>query len=204
MRLWSASLALVLAPALALAAGCATSAPAPHDHGSPPAPVTGPVGLSREAAIVAADGAEIGRAVLTEGPRGVLIRLNLNAGALTPGWHGVHFHQIGTCADSGAGFTASGPHVRHLPAGVHGLLNAEGPDAGDLPSLYAPAAGAFGFEAFSTFVTLAPAPVGERMALADADGAALVIHANADDQTTQPIGGAGPRVACAAFSASAG
>ena len=34
-------------------------------------------------------------------------------------------------------------------------------------------------------------------ALMDADGAALVIHANPDDYRTQPIGGAGDRVACA-------
>jgi Cu-Zn family superoxide dismutase len=38
---------------------------------------------------------------------------------------------------------------------------------------------------------------GGRPALSDADGSALVFHANADDQTTQPIGGAGDRVACA-------
>jgi Cu-Zn family superoxide dismutase len=31
----------------------------------------------------------------------------------------------------------------------------------------------------------------------DADGAAVVIHQNADDHATQPIGGAGPRLACA-------
>jgi Cu-Zn family superoxide dismutase len=31
----------------------------------------------------------------------------------------------------------------------------------------------------------------------DADGAALVIHANPDDYRSQPIGGAGDRVACA-------
>ena len=33
--------------------------------------------------------------------------------------------------------------------------------------------------------------------LLDADGSAVVIHANADDHTSQPIGGAGDRVACA-------
>ena len=33
--------------------------------------------------------------------------------------------------------------------------------------------------------------------LRDTDGSALVIHANVDDQQSQPIGGAGDRVGCA-------
>jgi len=35
----------------------------------------------------------------------------------------------------------------------------------------------------------------------DADGSALWIHASPDDHTSQPIGGAGARVACAAIKA---
>ena len=34
------------------------------------------------------------------------------------------------------------------------------------------------------------------MGLKDADGSALVIHANPDDHMSQPIGGAGARIAC--------
>ena len=55
-------------------------------------------------------------------------------------------------------------------------------------------------EVFSALVSFAGE--GGRPALKDADGSALVIHANADDHSTQPIGGAGDRVACAALSAS--
>jgi len=33
--------------------------------------------------------------------------------------------------------------------------------------------------------------------LLDEDGTALIIHENRDDHLTQPIGGAGARVACA-------
>ena len=185
--------------ALPLLSGCVTINAA-ADIVPDAAPV-GPVGLSREAPILNGAGAEIGRAVLTEGPTGVLVQLNFQNGALAPGWHGTHFHQVGTCADGGAGYQASGPHVRHDMTAIHGLLAPQGPESGDLPSLFAPASGAFGAEFFSTFVTLAPNPIGARTPLADADGSALVIHANADDHRTQPIGGAGPRVACAAFSA---
>jgi Cu-Zn family superoxide dismutase len=35
-----------------------------------------------------------------------------------------------------------------------------------------------------------------RQSLADANGGAIVIHAAADDHLTQPIGGAGARLAC--------
>ena len=48
---------------------------------------------------------------------------------------------------------------------------------------------------FAAGLTLSPNSGGE--ALLDNDGSALVIHAELDDHITQPIGGAGGRVACA-------
>ena len=79
--------------------------------------------------------------------------------------------------------------------GVHGLLNPKADDAGDLPNIWAGADGTAHAEVYSTLVSVGGA--GKRPALADADGSALVVHANPDDYTTQPIGGAGARVACA-------
>jgi Cu-Zn family superoxide dismutase len=49
-------------------------------------------------------------------------------------------------------------------------------------------------EVFTPFVSLAAG--GEKPSLLDSNGSALVIHAKPDDYTTQPIGGAGDRVAC--------
>jgi Cu-Zn family superoxide dismutase len=78
---------------------------------------------------------------------------------------------------------------------VHGMLNAGFNDAGDLPNLYVNADGSATVELYSTLVTLDPS--GSRPALLRADGSALVIHAKPDDYKSQPIGGAGERIACA-------
>ncbi|HEY3696324.1 superoxide dismutase[Cu-Zn] [Phenylobacterium sp.] len=136
-----------------------------------------------------AAGASVGRAQVTEAPNGVLVRIE--AKGLTPGWHGLHFHEKGDC--SKADFTSAGGHVHAKATIVHGLLNTEATEAGDLPNLYVGADGTATVELFSTYVSLAASG---RPALADADGSAIVIHANPDDYRTQPIGGAGARIAC--------
>jgi superoxide dismutase, Cu-Zn family len=153
----------------------------------------------RSAWIVGPDGRALGQANFTEAPSGVMIRLEFSAGALPPGWHGLHVHGAGICSDFAAGFQASGAHFGHNNRVQHGLMNPAGPESGDLPNLFAPPAGPFGAEFFSPRLTLAAEAVRGRMPLLDADGAALIIHANADDQITQPIGGAGARIACAAL-----
>ncbi len=132
-----------------------------------------------------------GRIDVREAPRGMLLRIS--AKGLPPGWHGIHFHEKGTCNDPG--FKQSGAHVHEGATAVHGLLNKEGNDHGDLPNVYVGPDGVLEAELFSTFVSLDGA--GGRQALRDADGSALVIHANADDHTSQPIGGTGDRIACA-------
>jgi Cu-Zn family superoxide dismutase len=170
-----------------LLGGCATMAPTP----------AGPVGATASAEVIAASGARIGTARFTDGPRGVLIRLELEPGALAPGWHGAHLHEAGDCTDFAAGFKAAGAHARH-GAAPHGLLNPAGPEAGDLANIHAPASGPILAELYAPGVTLAPTALGERAPLRGHRGAALILHANADDHTSQPIGGAGARVACAA------
>jgi Cu-Zn family superoxide dismutase len=139
------------------------------------------------APIMGKSGTEIGKAMLTPSPHGVLIRIEMARGSLTPGWHGAHFHAVGDCSDT-AKFEKSGGHV-HKKDGGHGLLNAKGPEDADLPNIYAAADGSANAEIFSTLITLPK--------LQDADGSALVVHAGPDDHVTQPIGGAGDRVGCA-------
>ena len=137
--------------------------------------------------IVDAGGAPIGSLNILAGPNGLLLEATISAGGLSPGWHGLHLHQVGDCADVGT-FKLSGGHVGKIVGG-HGLLNHKGPEGGDLPNIWAAADGSAGYEAFSSLTTGAN--------LADADGAALIIHTARDDHMTQPIGGAGARVACA-------
>ncbi len=152
-------------------------------------------GQTGQAAIINGAGAEIGKATLTQGATGLLIKVE--AAGLTPGWHGIHIHATGQCA---APFTSAGAHINHTdPKTPHGLLNAQGPDDGDLPNLYAAADGSAKAEFFTTQARISQDGPGQW--LWDADGSALVIHANPDDHNSQPIGGAGDRVACAVLSA---
>ena len=141
------------------------------------------------AAMKDAKGGDAGSATLQDAGRGVLVKLNLKG--LTPGWHAVHFHEKGDCSDPK--FTSAGGHVHSAAPVVHGLLNAKANDAGDLPNIHVPQGGVVHAEVFSTWVGLT---AGQRLNLKDADGSAIVVHAKADDHQSQPIGGAGDRVAC--------
>jgi len=173
------TLTLVLAAAAAIVAGSAALA------ADTPAQAT--IDLKTTA------GGAAGTAVVREAPGGVLLHVEVKG--LAPGWHGMHFHEKGDCSKSD--FTSAGAHVHTRATIVHGLLNPEANDSGDLPNLFAAADGSAVAEAFSPFVSLKGA--GGRPALLDADGSALVIHANPDDYMAQPIGGAGARIACGAL-----
>lgn len=159
----------------------------------------------RNAWIVGQDGRAIGQATFTQAPAGVLIRLEFSERALPPGWHGLHLHMRGDCSDFAAGFQASGGHLGMGERVRHGLLNPDGPEAGDLPNLFAAPSGVFAAEFYSPHVELGAERIpgtargGAREALLDGDGTALMIHAGPDDQSSQPIGGAGARIACAAL-----
>ena len=132
-------------------------------------------------------GDSIGTVVMQEGSTGFLMTVMLEG--LEPGPHGIHIHAIGSCSPD---FKASGGHI-NVDDKQHGLLNPDGPDNGDLPNIYAAADGTVQAELFTT-------RAGPDM-LMDDDGAAIVVHENRDDHTTQPIGGAGGRVACGVLSA---
>lgn len=152
-------------------------------------PLAGHAADTVEAPLIGNDGQEIGKVELRGGTGPTVARITVAAGKVKPGWHGVHFHAVGDCSDHDA-FKASKSHVNH-GGRKHGLLNAEGPDDGDLPNVFAAADGSVNAEVSSP--TALRGPDGLR----DADGSAFVMHAGEDDHASQPIGGAGDRVACA-------
>lgn len=184
--------AILLSAALLLPLGACASLT--ENHAGPMPPERATMGDFGEATLKNAAGESIGRAVLTQGPTGLLIRIE--ATGLTPGWHGVHIHTTGRCD---APFTSAGGHINHAAPVPHGLLNPEGPDDGDLPGIFADADGRVNAEVFTSQARIAATGPGQW--LWDDDGAALVIHANPDDQHSQPIGGAGARVACGVMAA---
>ena len=140
---------------------------------------------------IGADGGPRGRATLTPAASGVLIRMELTG--VAPGWHGVHLHAKGVC--DAPEFKGAGAHI-NMSGMKHGLANPMGAEDGDLPNIYAGADGRVTAEVFSTRVNLTGA-AGGRAPLMDADGSAIVLHAQADNQTSQPIGESGGRIACA-------
>ncbi|GBQ31219.1 Cu/Zn superoxide dismutase [Gluconacetobacter sacchari DSM 12717] len=139
------------------------------------------------------DGAAHGTVEVIDAPKGVILRIT--ATGLAPGWHGVHFHEKGSCTPPT--FKSAGGHVHahDVAKPVHGLLNANADDAGDLPNIHVDPDGTATVELYSTLVSFKGE--GGRPALIDQDGSSLVIHAKPDDYQTQPIGGSGDRVACA-------
>jgi Cu-Zn family superoxide dismutase len=133
-----------------------------------------------------AAGKEVGRATLVSTPSGTLITLELTAAP--PGAHGFHIHTTGKCEQPK--FESAGGHFNPDET-KHGFLNADGPHAGDMPNIHVPDNGKLTIEILNPMVNLS----GEN-ALLDEDGAALVIHADADDYMSDPAGHAGGRIAC--------
>lgn len=175
VRKMARSMAAATATAVALA-GCTTLDEVPLEA----------VGQAR---LNFADGRPAGAASLLRDGRG--LRIVVNVAGLAPGPHGFHLHTTGKC--EGPGFTSAGGHL-NPGSRKHGTLAAGGAHLGDLPNLQVGPAGSGG-----TTEVVAGGP-GALGAIFDADGTAVIVHANPDDYRTDPTGNAGDRVACGVFS----
>jgi superoxide dismutase, Cu-Zn family len=189
-------IAVVASPFVA-GAQTPTSSPAHHDTSHA---VGAPQARAEHGTVVATAHAEIGGKGITgsvelvEFTSGTAtwVQVTLSASGLTPGLHGVHLHQTGKCEPD---FAAAGGHFDPGPAS-----NTD-PDAnhpfhmGDLPNLSVGTDGKGQFVAATTRVTVSDGP----LSIFDADGTAIIIHANPDQGITgaskSGVSG-GPRVAC--------
>jgi Cu-Zn family superoxide dismutase len=127
---------------------------------------------------------------------GIVVDVTVTASGLKPGLHGVHLHAVGQCE---APFTSAGGHFDPGPAS-----NTD-PDVnhpfhmGDIPNIEVGADGKGQLKAVTTRVTLSPGP----LSVFDADGTAIILHANEDKGVPgEPKSGVsgGPRVACGVLS----
>ena len=132
----------------------------------------------------AGDGSPLGSVTVEDSAGGLVLRV---AGSGMPaGTHGLHIHMVGKC--EGPKFESAGAHW-NPDNKQHGRENPEGPHRGDLPNATIGADGAL-----TDTLTLAGVTLAE---LRDSDGSALVVHAQPDDNKTDPSGNSGDRIACA-------
>jgi Cu-Zn family superoxide dismutase len=160
-----------LAALLALSASCATYRASSIERADVP---------MRDAA-----GHDLGTLSLVNGTGGLVLTGVVRG--LPPGVHGIHLHTIGRCEPA---FDAAGGHWNPMRR-MHGTQNPQGPHLGDMPNI------TVGPDSSATVrVTTTGGTLRGTDPLLDADGAAVVIHAGADDYRTDPSGNSGARIAC--------
>lgn len=129
------------------------------------------------------------KARVTATQAGDTIRIRVDAMGMPRGTYAAHIHTTGAC--TAPDFTSAGPHWNPTAA-QHGKDNPAGMHKGDLPNLAVGSDGRGSLEYAVPGANL----LGGSNPLLDADGAALLIHAQADDYRTDPAGNAGARIAC--------
>lgn len=149
----------------------------------------GPSVRTVTATLVDTNGKPAGNVQLNQDSKGV-VQIIMDASQLPSGAHGIHIHQTGKC--EGSAFTTAGGHFN--PANkLHGLNNPGGPHAGDLDQVDVKSVSQLYYTATTDRISLTGGPNN----IFDVDGTALVVHAAADDQVTDPSGNTGARIACA-------
>lgn len=116
------------------------------------------------------------------------VQIDAEITGLPPGQHALHVHEYGDCHNADGQFAGDLFNPTGMPH--------EGPEdarrhVGDLGNLTADEIGIADFEITDKVIRL----TGDHSIL----GRSIIIHAHADDFTTQPSGRAGKRIACGAI-----
>ena len=147
-----------------------------------------------EAQVTTAEGQSAGTVIFEQVNHGVVVTARLEN--LPEGPHGFHIHERGACEPPS--FDSAGGHYNPTDAS-HGYDTPQGYHAGDLPNVYVAADGTATADFFVPHLTLARDPEQADEApftLADADGSAIMVHAQIDDYRAATPDSTGARIAC--------
>ncbi len=169
--------ASAIAVSLALGACAAPSPSGGSDNTAPMAHVT----------LASASGSAVtGQLQLV--PMGDGVHVTGQITGLQPGsTHAIHIHEKGDCSapdasSAGGHFNPTGTEHGKVERGVH--------HAGDMDNIVADANGTARVDRHASGPSLVPGAAGNVI------GRAVIVHATADDYTSQPSGNAGGRLAC--------
>lgn len=138
------------------------------------------------AEIQPASGSEVsGKVRFRPDPEMKRMLVTVNLRGLTPGKHGFHIHESGDCSAKDA--SSAGEHFNPFDA-KHGSPQDEDYHLGDMGNIEADAQGEVNSQlSFKAMSFSGPNSVLQK---------ALIVHADADDMTSQPSGNAGDRIGC--------
>jgi superoxide dismutase, Cu-Zn family len=114
-------------------------------------------------------GAWVGEVIFKQHRSGGPVTVRVRAHGLEPGFHGFHVHAVGRCEQPS--FASAGPHLG-------APLQAHDDHRGDLPVLLVRADGGAAAGTMTDRFSIAE--------LRDADGSAVIVHANADNYANIP------------------
>jgi superoxide dismutase, Cu-Zn family len=192
--------------AITLLAGCGGSDEAPagttQQDAARATDSAGNTAAGLTASLLDPAGKQVGTAEFAEVEGGIQVSVEVTG--LPPGFHGFHVHAVGVCAPNSANPTDPSMTGNFLSAGGHvGAGQSDhGSHPGDLPLLYVTESGTGSLTAVTDALTVSD--------LTDADGSAVMVHADPDnyanvptryapggpDTMTRNTGDSGARIAC--------